>query len=277
MRRLLLLASVGLLGAAVAVLPGIATATNPSISAVDFQYQPSQLAITPGGSVDFSEGGYYMHDVHFTAARPSSCTGSTGQVGPSGTSATAPSPSNSSWSGTCTFTQAGTYTFMCDLHHFTGTIYVNSSGTIPGTTGMTTTTTTTTPTGTTTTTTPPAGGGGGGGAGDGAPGAAAASKLVTSAVQHGVAVTGSVTITGAGSQLEAELVGNASQLARVANFGRIRERNVAAGVLRFKVRLSARGRRALRRHHRLVLKLLVKVTRADGSVTSLSSAVTLRR
>jgi hypothetical protein len=46
-----LLLSMGLFGAAVAVLPGLATATNPAVTAgPTSSYSPMQVAITPGSS-----------------------------------------------------------------------------------------------------------------------------------------------------------------------------------------------------------------------------------
>ncbi len=46
---------------------------------------------------------------------------------------TTPAASGTKWSGACTFTQAGTYTFFCTVHgsEMTGTITVNTGGTPP--------------------------------------------------------------------------------------------------------------------------------------------------
>ena len=269
--------SIGLFGAAVAVLPGLATGANPTVTASNGRYTPMQIAITPGGGVDFANVGGGDHDVDFTGSLPSSCSGN--QVGPSTAApSSAPSASTSNWTGTCTFNQPGTYSFMCDIHHFTGTVYVNSAGTIPGTTTTTTTPTTTTttyttptttgttPTGTTPTGTTP---------GSTGPGAAA-SSLRLSAVQRGTAAKGAVTIASGGSDFEADLLGNTSQLARSVLVGKIAKHGVGAGKLSFKVTLNKRGRAALKRHRRLALKLVVRVSGPNGAQTSLSRSVTLR-
>jgi hypothetical protein len=161
---------------------------------------------------------------------------------------------------------------MCDLHHFQGTVYVNSAGTIPTTTGTTTTTTTTTTTsppptttGTTPTGTTPSGGG-----------QAAARSLRSPAVQHGTTVKGSVTIASGGADFEADLLGSTSQLARSVVVGKTVKHGVAAGKLSFKVSLNKRGRAALKRHRRLALKLVVKVSGPGGARSSLSRAISLR-
>jgi plastocyanin len=271
----------------VAVLPGLATATNQKVTASNFTYTPMQVAIMTNGSVDFAYGSGGNHDVHFTGTLlPASCSGSTGQIGPSAADPTAtPTASNTSWTGTCTFTQPGTYSFHCDAHGFTGTVYVNNSGTIPTTTGTTTTTTTTTSTttGTTTTTTTPGsttttGAGttptGTGPAAGG--GNAAARSLQLPAVQRGTTVKGAVTIVGGGSGFEADVLANTSQLARSVLVGKTVKHGVRAGKLSFTVSLNKRGRAALKRHRSVALKVVVKVSGPGGQQTSLSRSITLR-
>jgi plastocyanin len=268
--------AVALFGSAVAVLPGLATAANPpSVTASNYMYTPMQVAVMPNGSVYFANGGG-THDVHFNGSLlPSSCTGSPAQIGPSaGDPSAMQTASNSSWTGTCTFTQEGTYTFVCTNHGFTGTIYVNSAGTVPTTTGTTTTTTTTTiptsppptTTGTTPTGTTPSGGGG----------QTAARSLRSPAVQHGTAVKGSVTIASGGADFEADLLGNPSQVARSVLVGKTVKHGVGAGKLNFKVSLNKRGRSALKRHRRLGLKLIVEVGAPGAAGTSLSRSISLR-
>ncbi len=143
------------LGAALALLPAMASSeTMPSVEAVatggaygaePFAWSPMQATVGAGGSVKFSTG---------------STTAPHGIVWSGGPSTPACSgvPVNSSmtgWSGSCTFTQAGTYTYYCAYHGtgMSGKVVVTAAG-------MTTTTTTTaptpppTPTPTTTTPTP---------------------------------------------------------------------------------------------------------------------------
>jgi hypothetical protein len=168
-----------------------------------------------------------------------------------------------------------------------GTVFVNVTGTTPTTTTTTTTPTTTptTTTGTTpTTTTPgyttPTGGGGttptGTGPGPGGGGTAAARSLQLPAGQRGTAVKGAVTIASGGSDFEADLLGNTSQLARSVLVGKTVKHGVRAGKLSFKVSLDKRGRAALKRHRKLALKLVVKVSGTSGEPTSLSRSITLR-
>jgi predicted lipoprotein with Yx(FWY)xxD motif/plastocyanin len=139
----------GLLGAAVAVLPTLAsgqptgsfTAVDLSLFSHAFQVSGAtgnQLTISQGGTVSFGyPSGSSAHNVDFNQSQqqPSSCN--------------LPSnPTAAPWSGSCTFNAPGTYVFHCDLHPtMTGTIVVEASGTTTGTTPG--------PTGTTTITTPP--------------------------------------------------------------------------------------------------------------------------
>lgn len=153
----------GLLGAAVAVVPGLASGSAPStasFTASDFTWKVSgssanAVTIAVGGTVTFSyPSGSNEHNADFgTGAQPSSCTQTAGTD--SGAVPPLPHvPTAPGWSGSCTFNVAGTYMFRCDRHpSMTGTITVGEpSGTTTTTTGTTTTTTTTT---NTTTTTPP--------------------------------------------------------------------------------------------------------------------------
>jgi plastocyanin len=286
-RKLLLLMSVGMFGVAVGVLPGLATATNQPVQASNSGYTPMQAAIMPGGSVDFANAGG-LHDVHFTGSLPSSCTGSTGAVGPASTAPSAtPAASTNSWTGTCTFSQAGTYTFICDQHRFSGTVYVNSSGTVPGTTGTTPTTTTTntttpstsTPSPTTTsghptqpptTPTPTPGAPSAGG------NPAAASSLRLAPRQRGTAVRGSVTINSSGADFEADLLAGTSQIARSVLVGKAVEHGVAAGRLNFAVTLNRQARGALRRRRRVTLRVKLSITAGSQPGVLLTRRVTLR-
>src|ERR1700754_3259818 len=84
----------------------------------------TDAAITAGGTVTFSSptSAVRSHNVDFTDAVKPTCQLSTG-----GAPSTAPMPAMPAreWSGTCTFSQPGTYHFVCDLHPaMTGTITV---------------------------------------------------------------------------------------------------------------------------------------------------------
>lgn len=103
--------------AAVVVHTAVAGADSAAVTAKDFEFDgpgattPAAVTLTAGGTVTFSyPSGASAHDVHFTGAGPSACTGSTGQVG------TAPGVAGPGWSAACTFSTTGTYRFVCDAH-----------------------------------------------------------------------------------------------------------------------------------------------------------------
>ncbi|MBV8430967.1 MAG: hypothetical protein JO244_07395, partial [Solirubrobacterales bacterium] len=138
MNKLYLLVLVAIPGAAASVLPSFAAGDSPpasaSFSAVDFAWNASgggnQVTIAQGGTVSFGyPGGASRHNVDFSGgAFPTSCSqtagASSGAVPPLPNQPTAPG-----WTGSCTFSTPGTYTFHCDLHPFmTGTIVVEAPG-----------------------------------------------------------------------------------------------------------------------------------------------------
>ncbi len=143
-----------LLGTFVAVLPAMASSeTVPSVEAVEsggglypsYAWSPTQASIGAGGSVTFSTGATTApHGIIWTSALKPTCA-STVPVGENNF--------GEHWSGACTFTQPGTYTFECSVHHreMTGTITVSATGT---TTTMSVPAPTPTPTTTAPTSTP---------------------------------------------------------------------------------------------------------------------------
>ncbi len=260
-RTLLLFALAGLMGAAVAVLPALA-AGPPAPSEVKLEVaehcyfekwpcwnvkgnnpadirQIQPFTIAQGGTISFEDNeASYPTDVLWKGAAPSCTSG-------------VPSTSKTSWSGTCTFANAGEYEFesqgLFDEDGFNYTQYkviVEQPG---GTTTSTTTTTTTTPTTTTpttttpttttpttttpTTTTPtattstqPYGGGGTTtttpASTETTPSPGGSSPLAALALanrQHGDAVHGTVQIPSAdgGARLEVELLAQGASLAKV--------------------------------------------------------------
>jgi plastocyanin len=121
---------VGLLGFAVAVLPAFASSeTSPTVEAVNVglyshYWSPSHVSVTAGGLVTLRNPTTVAHGVEWVGgpAKP----GCSGEV-PVGMT---PAASGTKWSGTCTFSEAGTYTFYCTVHgpEMTGTVTV----TVPG-------------------------------------------------------------------------------------------------------------------------------------------------
>ncbi len=139
------------------VLPAIASSetTPATVDAVGtsggyygetYAWSPSQTTVAAGGSVTFSTGTTSApHGIVWTSSAKPTC------------SSTVPVGENNDaehWSGTCTFAQAGTYTFHCSVHaEMTGTITVSAAGV---TTTTMSTPAVTTPTPPPTTSTPPA-------------------------------------------------------------------------------------------------------------------------
>jgi plastocyanin len=265
-------ALLAVLGAATAVLPAVASSeTSPTVEAVNegsggyygesHRWSPAQVTAMAGGVVTFSNPTTVNHGVEWVGG-PAKPTCSSGV--PVGTSAEA---SGKQWSGTCTFTQPGVYTFYCTVHgpEMTGAVTVSANG-------STTTTMTTMPSTTTTTTpapkpTPPSG-----------PPFAGPPSLP--ATQHGTSVRGSIDVSaaGAGDSLEIDLLaGNASiakvKRAKPVRVGRLLRRSVSAGRQSFVVALDAQARRSLKRRHRLALTVKIVLTSPGGEASAVTRSV----
>ena len=127
MRRLL---PVLLLGIVAAALPAMASSeTTPSVEAVTagsngiypaYAWSPKQSTVGVGGSVAFSTGSTAApHGVIWTSSVKPACSSSVPLEG----------ASKEQWSGSCTFSQAGVYTFRCAVHEeMTGSITVTAAG-----------------------------------------------------------------------------------------------------------------------------------------------------
>jgi hypothetical protein len=201
--------------------------------------------------VTFSNPTEVPHGVEWRSALKPTCEEGAGKV-PVGTSATA---SGAKWSGTCTFAQAGTYTFYCTVHGaaMAGTITVSPSGTTTSTTGTTPPTTgTTTPT----TTTP----------GEPTPSSPLLGSPSLRSARHGAVVAGSLDVSkaGNGDSLEVDVFAKSTALtakrsARV-RVGRLTRSSVSEGRVSFAVKLDRRARRALARHRRLALTVQIVLT-----------------
>ena len=300
----LALALAGLLGAAIAVVPSIATgdpSSTGSFTGIDDAWQANggpgnSATIAQGGTVTFSyPSGFSEHNADFGGgSQPTSCTQAagpnSGSVPPLPHQQTGPG-----WSGTCTFNTPGTYTFHCDLHAFmTGTITVEAPGsttigtttagttstgtttTGAGTTGTTTTGTTTTgtttgtaTTSTTTTSVPPPT--------EPtipitpSPPSSPVSAIEVAATQRGSTVHGSVNVSqsGAGGRLEVDLLSGEQRV------GRLVRTRLRAGTLRFSVPLGVTTSRTLRRHRRLTLTVQVIVRSSTGATARAARRVTL--
>lgn len=268
-RRYLPPALVAVLGAALVGLPAVAAETSPTIEAENkpgsgiyseehHAWRPSQVTLGVGGVVMLRNPTTVAHGVEWVGAKPTCSSGV-----PVGTS---PAASGKEWSGSCTFAQAGTYTFYCTVHgpEMTGTITVTAAGTpAPG------------PTPTPTPTTPVAP----------SPESPSGPPLVGSpslrSSQHGASVRGSVQISqaGVGGRLEVDLLASAS-LANVkrstqVRVGRLVRSSLNAGSVSFAVPLTARGKAALRRHKRLALTVKIVLTPLSGATATVTKSVVL--
>ena len=209
---------------------------EPAEYAGGFAWRPASLEVTPGATVSFRNPSKIVpHGVAWTQGAPS-CSGV--PVGGSGTD----------WSGTCTFAQAGTYTFVCTVHpeEMKGTITVGSGEGAP----------------------PP---GSGYGETPTETGARAYKALQVAKNQQGVAVNGSLTIFpgAAGSRLAVELLATRASLGiagkGVAQVGKKTRTHLKAGRQTFAVPLRASAQRALQERGRLSLTVKVAVSSPTGS------------
>lgn len=247
-RWLLLLALVGL-GALQWSAVGLAdeTTVEPTETASGYAWKPAAVSSAPGGSVAFRNPGYVVpHGVHWTGGpEKPACSGV--PVDSSGTS----------WSGACTFAQAGTYTFVCTVHpeEMKGTITVSGETTpVPS-------------------------------PGPGEPPVAPEGRIVEALRlaknQQGRAVRGSVATSpaaaGGGLRIElkakaAAIGGRGKGLVRVGGLSRTLAR---AGRQPFAVTLNASARKALQRRGRMSVKVKIVVSPPNAPAVTMTRRVEL--
>jgi plastocyanin len=282
LRRCAFLLVCALLGSAVAVLPAVAgSETTPTVNAVSNAtcgyypncWSPSQVEVTAPGTVTFANASGVAHGVVWNSvpATPS-CSGV-----PVNSSAT-------SFNGTCSFSQPGTYTFYCYVHgpSMSGTITVSPTGTTTATTTTETqpgTTTTTTSLGTKPTPTSPSSPPG---ASFPQPAGLAGPIVAVARSQRGRLVRGSLEVPAAdaAARLEVDLLARGAALSSAGGssavrVGRLVRSTVGPGKLAFSVALNARARATLARRHRLQLIVKVVLTPAHGSPSAISRNVLL--
>jgi hypothetical protein len=282
--RVFLLFALAALGAAVAVLPALA-ASPPEAKlevnencvepdwpcwAIPGSSQPAlKVTIASGGSVTFADS---------KTAASLAWTGTAPTCEPA--VPVAPASPKTGWEGKCTFATPGTYSFESStLFNEPGLgDYTKYEVVVEGSTTTTTTTTGTTgiagTTTTPTTTTSPAS--------PESPLVGSESQVVKVAKsQRGGAVKGSLQISkaGAGDRLEIDLLATAASLAKARHttqvIGRLVSASVSVGQRSFSVKLNAKGRRALKRHRRLALKVKITLTPLNGEATSVTRSVIL--
>ena len=290
--RLALFALAACLGAAVVLLPAVAgSETGPTVQAVNeaggiygetHRWSPMTATVNGGGTVTVMNNTTVEHGVEWKSGPEVPACASTVPVGAG--------HSGTSWSGSCTFTQPGTYTFWCTVHGeaMKGSIVVNPNGT-----------TTMTTTGTAPASSTP-GTASSGGSTTQTPGAsspqlaagtsgsllagAASEALKLASRQRGASVRGTVAVSqaGAGARLEVDLLTRSASLASVRHAAQVRvgklvRAHLTAGRTSFVVPLSSgRARRALRRHRSLRLSVKVIITPLSGSATTMIRSVVVR-
>ncbi len=280
----------GVLGVAAVMLPALASSeTTPTITAenvgggpygAEHHWTPATATIAANGIVTLSNPTEVDHGVEWFntpgGVKPA-CSGV-----PVGTT---PSASGTKWSGTCTFTQPGVYTFYCTVHgpEMTGRITVSATGTVtttmstPTSTAGAQPTSTTPPTATTPALAPLT---------LGSPFAGSASAAIKlPSTERGASVHGSVAVSaaGAGGRLAIELLAGRASLAGAARAARATvevgsslRSSLRAGLLSFSVALDRRARRALHRAHRLALTVRIELTPAQGAAITADRSVLLR-
>jgi len=276
-RRVLLVAVMALLGVGSVLVPALAVSEGAAIQAVDsgvyHYWSPMQASVTPGGAVTFSNPSETKHGVEWrTGPATPSCSAGV----PVGNTIQAAA---SNWSGTCTFTQPGTYTFYCTVHgpEMHGAVTVSAGGE----TTVTTTTPATTPTAPSATPgTPTPGGGEPSGQVPAAQRLAGAISLPSR--QHG-RVRGSLSISSAAAagRLEVDLLARPAVLASAARsrevvVGRLLRSHLRAGRTSFAVSLRARAHAALRRRGRISLTVRIVITPVAGHAAVISRKVLMR-
>ncbi|HET9592446.1 MAG TPA: plastocyanin/azurin family copper-binding protein [Solirubrobacterales bacterium] len=219
---------------------------EPAETSSGFAWKPASAITTPGGAVAFrNPGAVTPHGVHWTGGpEKPSCSGV--PVDSFGTS----------WSGACTFAQAGTYTFVCTVHpeEMKGTITV-AAGETP----------------------PPTGAG---------PGPAPAESPLVEALrlaknQHGMAVRGSIVVSSAAAggslsvELEAKRASLGKKRAGSIQVGKLTRALASPGLVRFAVPLKAFAQRVLRQRGRLPLTVKTAIAPPSGIATTLTRRIEL--
>jgi plastocyanin len=247
-RRLLLLA---LAGIAALQAAGVSVADQPTVepaeTASGYAWKPSSVTVAPGGTIAFrNPGNVVPHGVHWTGGpEKPSCSGV--PVDEFGTS----------WSGTCSFAQAGTYTFVCTVHpeEMKGTITVASGETSPS----------------------PSPGPGQPPAGE----SPVVETLQLAARQNGQVVRGSVTVSSASAggtlavELRAPRIALGGHSKGTVLIGELRRPIPAAGRLPFAVHLRPVAQQALNRRGHLSLLVNTTVRPPSRGATTLTRRVKL--
>lgn len=265
----------GVLCAAAVALPAAGSEPAPTVEAVNsgglygtsHYWTPGSVTIAPGGAVTLANSTAVPHGVRWVGGPAVPACAASVPVG------TGPASSGTGWSGACTFTTPGEYTFYCTVHgpEMTGRVIV-AGPTPPAPT---------TPAGTTGATAPAAPAAGGPGAQEGAGDSEPLGALAVSAAPRRGILTGSLLVAGAGAggqlvlTLLAHVPGVAGHRATSVTLAHLMREHLAGGVQHFAVALGARGRRLLRRLGRLSVSLTAQLLESSGRRVSRSRTLLL--
>jgi plastocyanin len=216
-----------------------------------FYWSPSSAEVGAGGAVAFRNASAVVpHGVTWTGGPETpSCSGVPIDEG------------KTSWSGSCTFAQPGTYAFKCPVHptEMMGTITVSSSGTV---------------------TTPPPPPPPGGESPESPLSGTSTQALKLAKTQHSGSVRGSVALSqaAAGGKLEVDLLARRASLLAAGKGGTVRvgkliRAYLQAGRVAFTVPLAKPARRALMASMRLRLTVKIVVTPQRGAAVTLTRGV----
>jgi hypothetical protein len=99
--------------------------------------------------------------------------------------------------------------------------------------------------------------------------------------QRGTTVKGSLQVAkaGVGDRLEVDLIATTASLAKAGHktqvVGRFVSASASVGQQSFSVKLDAKARKALKRHHHLALKVKITLTPGYGEAVSVTRSVTV--
>jgi hypothetical protein len=273
---------VAVLGACVVVPQAFAAPSEVKLEVNENCVEPNWPCwATPGSSqpafkVTIASGGSVMYVDNKTAANIA-WTGAAPTCEPA--VPVAPASPKTGWEGKCTFATPGTYKFESStLFNEGGSLdYTKYEVVVEGST-----------------TTPPTGEGGSKGssppgttpssptpAGESPTGSLFSGAPTVHSSQRGTTVKGSLQVAkaGAGDRLEADLIATTASLAKTGHktqvVGRFVSASVSAGQQSFSIKLNAKARKALKRHHRLALKVKITLTPGYGEAVSVTRSVTV--
>ncbi len=277
-RTLLLFALAPLIGAAIAVPSAFAAPSEAKLEVNENCVEPAWPCwATPGSSqpaakITIASGGSVAYADSKTAANIA-WTGTAPTCEPA--VPIAPAAPKTGWEGKCTFATPGTYKFESST---LWPEYTKYEVVVEGSTGAPPTGTTgeggSTPGTTAPTPTPTP-------AGESPTGSPLSGAPAIHSSQRGTTVKGSLQISnaGAGDRLEVDLLATTASLARARSatqvVGRFVSASVSAGQRSFSVKLDARAKKALKRHHRLALKVTITLTSAHGEAMRVTRSVTV--